>query len=234
MLARRGSIVAEVQAKNGTKITIENTTEQITRQITAALFTPPSNFVVSAFSIEPGSALTFAGNTFALSGGFNVVSTNVDYNPNSATFGVESGIAHLISIQASGAGGAIHFTVPKAPTFTINLAPLWARNLPNGGLSVPFTLSFSGTLSFNSLSSPFTGVFSGRDTFFPNGSVQTQGLFNISSDFGSGTGTLFASAHPQITPEPSTLGLLGIGVACMAGCTLRSRRKAYAILAVRR
>lgn len=223
-----GSTAVDIQAVPGT-VTVKNLDEAVPNQTAQVnIFDPPSNVVVSAFKINPGSNLVLGGNTLALSGGFSAVQTTVDYDPASPTYGVETGYIDAISIQASGAPGTAILHVAPTTTQT-SLAGVWSQLLPltgpypAGGVSAPDAFSFSGMLEFNSSMTPFDATFDGTITFLEDGSTTALGTLAMSTSFGSVTGTLSASAFPQLVPEPETgsLDLLGLG---LIGLVLRGRQ----------
>jgi hypothetical protein len=191
--------------------TTENT---VARGIVADAFVPGSNQVVSVFAISGGS-LNVGGNVFALSGGFTAVATGVIYDSTSAAFGDESGFGTNINIQAVGSGGTIAINSSSSGPYTMNLAALWSASLPD---TIPFTFPLNGTLSLNGVSTPFVGSFTGTDTFFFDGSDTVTGNISLNTGLGLATGTLTASANPQIVvPEPGTFGMLLVaGMVLMA------------------
>ena len=218
-----GMLDVFIQPKPTTTYTVTNLTEKITKGPFVAsandIFTPGVNVVVSDFTVNPGSQLTFAGNTFALTGGFTTIETNVDYNPQSPTYGSETGHVQAVDLVASGAQG-LTFAFGLGST-QLNLAPVWAQVLPTGifpaeGISVPDSFAFSGMLDFDSLASPFTGDFNGAITFFDDGSTTALGALTINTDFGPATGTLSASALPRLVPEPASLSLLSLALIGLA------------------
>lgn len=223
-----GTRNVQVQAKTNTTITVTNLTQGGSSTVVASLFTPPSDIVVSAFTVDPRSELTFAGNTFALTGTFTTVDTMVDYDPASPTYGVEEGFVRDLSIEAIGSGGSVQFVLAGTPTYTLDLASVWGLEIPLGGLSIPRNMAFSGVLSYNSVSSPFDATFDGDVTFFADGSTGASGILALTTDFGPAAGTLAAAALPQIValPEPATWLLLVPALTGLLSC--RRRPQAHA------
>jgi hypothetical protein len=215
------TITINAKPGSGTPIIGSDTTEKtVAPGIVADAFTPGSNEVVSRFAIDTGS-LDVGGNAFALSGTFTAIATNVVYDSTSPAFGDESGFGTAIDIQAVGPGGTIAIDSSFSGPYTMNLASLWSATLPD---SIPFTLPLNGTLSLNGLSTPFTGSFGGTDTFFFDGSDTVTGNISLATALGDVTGTLTATANPQITPEPGTLGMLLIGGIALTGMSGKARR----------
>jgi hypothetical protein len=72
--------------------------------------------------------------------------------------------------------------------------------------------------------SSFTGAFDGAITFFDDGSTTALGTLTMNTDFGLATGTLSASAFPVlVVPEPTSLGLLSLGLIVFAFSYTRTR-----------
>jgi len=203
--------------------TVTNTSEPAIPAVVAEVFTPGVNTVVSAYTIAPGSMLTSGADTFVLTGGYTTVDTFVDMDPSSPNYGLETGFVKDLNINASGSAGDIQFVLGSSPTYSLNLASVWGLDIPAQGLSVPLLQTFSGTLTFNSITSSFSGSFDGTDTFFDDGSTTAQGTLTFDTDFGVFSGSLSASAQPilQAVPEPGSLAMFGIGVICLAGCLRR-------------
>ncbi|MES2354018.1 MAG: PEP-CTERM sorting domain-containing protein [Pseudomonadota bacterium] len=213
-----GLAAIDLLAKPGTPVTVTNITEEITNPaFIASVFSPPLNIVVSEFGINPGSMLTLAGNTFALSGGFTAVQNAVNYDPASPSYGTELGYITNTNITGGGAGGTFQFDIGNVSTQT-NLASVWSQVLLNGfpvdGVSTEQDFSFAGMLVLNSISTPFSGLFDGTATFFEDGSTTAQGTLNLSTSFGPASGFISASAIPQLVavPEPGTNVLMLAGL----------------------
>lgn len=220
-----GAATITINAKPGsaTPIIASDTTEgTVAPGIVADAFTPGSNDVVSVFAISAGS-LSVGGSAFALNGTFTAVATDVVYDSTSAAFGNESGFGTNINIQAVGAGGTIAINSLFSGPYTMNLASLWNSSLPD---SIPFTFPLNGTLFLNSSATPFTGLFAGTDTFFFDGSDTVTGNVSLTTDFGVITGTLTATANPQLVPVPElgTLGMLLIGGPVLTAVRGKARR----------
>ena len=91
-----------------------------------------------------------------------------------------------------------------------------------------FTFPLNGTLSLNGVSTRFAGSFTGTNTFFFDGSDTVTGNISLTTGLGLATGTLTASANPQIVVrEPGTLGMLlvaGMMLMTITGSYIRKRR----------
>ncbi len=231
-----GRLNFNIQAKPGSTITVTNLTEGTTATTTASatIFTPPTNTVVSAFTLGGGSSLSFGGDTFALTGGFTAIDTHVDYNPLSPTFGMEGGSIQDVAIGGSSGGNTVSLLLSTPPTYSLALAPLWASaipgGIPDGGLSTPADLALSGTLLFDSVHIPFTGTFTGTVTFLNDGSTTEQGSLSLLTSFGTATGSLSGSAIPQLepVPEPRDFGIVGLVCGLLLCCRPRSAgRRAF-------
>jgi PEP-CTERM motif len=217
-----GGLRFAIDAIPGT-ITVTNLSEPKIAPAFASMnsFDPPNNAVVSAFIIDPNSSsLTFGGNSFALAGGFTAIDTSVSYDPTSPLYGMEGGSVVSSNIVGNGAPGLIQLTLTGAPNYTLDLAPIWATTLandgiPTGGLSAVTDLSLAGFLTLGSSNIAFTGTFIGNTTFFDDGSTMESGALDLQTAVGEVKGSLSATAMPVDTPEPSSLTLLGLGLAAL-------------------
>jgi hypothetical protein len=208
---------------------VQNMSEPTQPVQSVSVFSPGSTNVVSTYALAAGSSLTFGTSVFALSGGYTTVDTIVDYDPSSPTYGTETGFLGGLNIAASGTAGTVTFDLASEPAYSVNLASIWGEQIPPAGLSVPIDVTFSGTLSFASSSSPFTGTFVGTDTFLSDGSTIDQGTISFDNDFGLFTGNLTASALPVVepVPEPSSASLFmtAIGAITLLGACGAGRIK---------
>lgn len=202
----------KITAKSGTKILATDTTENQSGSATAAAFSPPANQVASVYTINPGSSVTLAGNTYQVAGGYTIIDTDVVYDPSSPNFGNESGFLSSVNVTATGAAGTVDFTLDGTPIYTANLAAIWAQPSLPATVSIPTAVELAGTLMVDGMSTPFTGTLSDVTTFFPNGSQTDMDTLSFETDFGPLSGTISASATPELVPEPASLVLLGSAV----------------------
>jgi hypothetical protein len=218
-----GQTTVAITPKEGTTVTVTNTTEAIVNPaLTASLddkFDPPANVVVTAFSVDAGSNLVLGANTFTLSGGFTAIQTGVDYDPLSATYGTETGFLRSIDLLATGPAGALTFDFGSFVPTTTDLRPVWEQLVagtvfPDVGLFATQTFSFFGNVLFGALTSPFTGQFIGQVGFFPDGSTTAFGTLVIDTNFGVATGQLSVTGMPRVVavPEPAPLSLFVVGL----------------------
>ncbi len=219
-----------INAKPGS-ITVTNLSEPTVPAAVASLnsFDPPSNVVVSAFTVAPGSALTFAGNSFALTGGFTAVDTSVSYDPTSPLYALEQGSVTFANILGTGAAGTVQLVLTSPAVYSLDLSSIWAQTLgsdgiPPLGLSTPTGINLAGVLYFNSTAIPFTGTFSGVTTFFDDGTTMESGTLDLSTAAGLVTGSLSASATPELVPEPNSLTLFSMGLTGLAFALKKSDR----------
>ncbi len=207
-----------------TTVTVKNTSENLSTTFTAAVFNPPFNRVVSKYTILSGSTVQFGTNSFAVSGTYTLVDTTIDYTVGSPTFGEESGFLSAVNVVATGSAGAITFGLSGAPSYTANLAPIWATPDLPATLPIPVDVTFSGFLSLDGSTTPFSGTLSDTTTFNPDGSVSDLDILDIVTGLGPITGSISALATPMlVVPEPSTLTLLALGCSGIFGLRRRLR-----------
>ena len=215
------TVTFKITAKAGTSIDAQNVTETPNTfgKTKAVAFNPPMNRVESVYVVNAGSSVTFGGNTFNVSGGYTVIDTNVDYST-----GAETGHLAAVDIDASGPTGTVLFTLSGTPAFDVNLSPIWAEPTLPATVTIPTDVAIAGTLSVNGSSSPFTGTLTDSTTYFPDGSQTDVDTLAFSTDFGSLTGTISATATPVLVPEPSTWVLFGSGLLALGAGRRLSRR----------
>ena len=220
-----GTDTVQIQAQKGSTVTVKNDDqpEQPTQSFTASLFQPPDK-VLTAYTVNAGATLAFGGNSFDLRGGFATTDTAIEYDSSSPGYGIESGRVSQLGIYATGTAGSVSFTLSGTPTYTQNLGSIWGMSIPETGLSIPYTNSFSGLLHVNSETSPFVGCFVGTLTFFDNGSQTIAGTLEFTTDYGPLSGALSATGTPTIIPEPGSLLALTSGLLSLAGMMARRRR----------
>lgn len=174
-------------------------------------FTPPNNSVQTLFAVLAGSTASVGGQNFNLGGGFTTLTTNVDYNPASPTYGQLSGsiLAQLFQVSGTGGLGKLTITLAGNQPYSVNVLPLFNAQTLDGGVSIPLSMLLAGTLSINGLNSPFSGIANGTDTVFPGNTDNLDLAFDLTSNFGEVTGTFLADGTEQLIPEPSALAIIG-------------------------
>jgi hypothetical protein len=106
----------------------------------------------------------------------------------------------------------------------VNLSPIWAEPTLPATVTIPTDVAIARTLSVNGSSSPFTGTLTDSTTYYPDGSQTDVDTLAFSTNFGSLTGTISATATPVLVPEPSTWVLFGSGLLALgAGRRLSGR-----------
>jgi hypothetical protein len=216
-----GTVTFKITAKAGTNINAQNVTETPNTfdKTKAVAFNPPMNRVESVYLVNAGSSVTVGGNTFNVTGGYTVINTNVDYST-----GAETGHLAAVNIDASGPAGTVLFTLSGTPAFDVNLSPIWAEPTLPATVTIPTDVAIAGTLSVNGSSSPFTGTLTDSTTYYPDGSQTDVDTLAFSTNFGSLTGTISATATPVLVAEPSTWVLFGSGLLALgAGRRLSGR-----------
>jgi hypothetical protein len=221
-----------VDAGKKTTITVKNKTqrnEPVQEERSLALLDPPSSRVVTVLATNPtGSVVSIGGNLFTLGGGYTTVTTQVDYDRQSPTFGLLGGVVSASDFNITGSGAAGEFSIAlgaDAP-WSINVGALWGiADFPSTGFSVPFSVALAGTLNFNSLLSPVVGSLTGTVTFLDNNLEVISGNLGLQSNFGFITGTYSSSGQSILVPEPPALLLVfAAGIALLWTTMLRRRR----------
>jgi hypothetical protein len=225
-----GMAYVAISPKSKTTITTTNTSETITNPaVIAEVFQPGENYVASNFVFQTGSSIDFNGSIMALSGGFTATQTNVDYNPSSPTYGVETGFLSNINMQATGDGQTVQFLNIASPITLTDLSGAWLQfmnlQVPTD-ISIPTTYSFTGQLLLDSVLSPFSAIFDGTTTFLTDGSTLDSGTLVLDTNFGRMTGSLIATATPQLipTPEPSAMIMVGLGFMYMTSVFMMRKK----------
>lgn len=218
-----GQGFATVPAAKGTTITITNLSQPIepAQSYIAQRFTPSSEAAVTALAMDAGSTLTAFGQTFTLGGSFTTIATTADYDTASPGYGTLGGDipSSFFDVFATIGGNQIAFQLDgSASPFSLNVASTWDADMPDTGISVPFTQALTGSLTYLGVTTPFTGSIAGNTTFFSGNFETIAG--NIILD-GIGTGVFSASGQTMMIPEPATLALVGIGLAGL--CAVRRR-----------
>jgi hypothetical protein len=221
-----GLTTVSITPKSGTPIIASDTTEKtVAPGLVADTFTPGTNQVVSAYAINSGSSINFQGNTYLLSGGYTLIDTDVVYDSTSPAFGTETGFLAAVNVSAVGPMGDITFTLSSVPSYTANLASIWAIHTLPATIPIPTSVALDGTLTLDGMSVPFTGTLSDLTTFNFDGSNTDLDSLNLSTSFGAITGTVSATTLPQLVPipEPRTLSLALASFSCLAIMRLRRR-----------
>lgn len=216
---------ASVPAKKGTTITVRNLSqpERPAQTKVASRFDPPGEVVVTALTVDPGSALTAFGDTFVLSGGFTAFGTDVVYDPTAPDFGMLSGILpqSRFSLSGTGATGTVLLALDADHPWSIDLGAAWDADVPDSGLILPYSQGFTGTLTFGALTMPFAGTIAGTVTFFRGGRETVAGTFDLGG--GLGTGRVSATGASQLVQiaEPASLLLVVSALGLFAALSRR-------------
>lgn len=214
-----------IPAGKGTTITITNTTEPKEEAQTekSLAFAPPAQQAVTTLAMNPGSTLLAFGQTFNLDGTFQTVATSYDIDPASPGYGSLSGYIPASSFDVVAEAGPLQINFDLAgsgPSFSLNDAAVLDADQPDTGIAVPYTQALDGTLTFMGSTQPFIGTLSGTVTFFTDDQETIAG--NISLE-GIGSGVFSASGSTIVTPEPSTVLLLGSALVLLAIAQQRRR-----------
>ena len=213
--------------KNKGNVTVSAPGCPNTRTQLAEAFTPGTNAVATVSTVNPGSTATAAGGiTFALSGGFTAVDTNVDYNSASPTFGKLTSflLASKFQLTGIGSGGTLGLALNADQPFTVSLLSAWQSPTLSGNTIAFSNLPFSGTATFNALTSPFSGTAGGTVLFLDDGVENTNFNFNVSTNFGAVTGSVSTLGTSQLVPEPSSAVSLLLGASAVAALALLRQR----------
>lgn len=206
-----------VPAKAGTAISITNLSQpaEPAQNYIAQRLAPGSETAVTALAMNAGSTLNAFGQTFALGGSFTTVATGADYDTLSPGYGTLSGTipSSFFDVFAEINLDHIGFQLDGVgPSFQLNVASTWDADLPDSGLSVPFTQGLSGTLSYQGNTMPFTGQINGLVTFFSDNFETIAGSIVLDQ---IGSGQFSASGHTVIA-EPAALALFGSALLLLA------------------
>jgi hypothetical protein len=143
------------------------------------------------------------------------VDTNVDYNPASPTFGNLTGevLASQSQLNGIGSSGTIGLMLANDEPFVLSLLPAW--NSPTlEGNAVSFSVPITGIATFNTVVSPFSGIFEGNFTTLPDDQEMITASFDLTTNFGPADGLISAVGVSELAsiPEPSSLILFSTAI----------------------
>lgn len=194
----------------------------------AELFTPPRNEAVARHTILPGSTVTIGGGAFALTGGFSLVATAIDYDPASPTYGLLSGFmpAAAFAVDGIGVAGTAELRLTGDAPFAVDLAPVLA-----GATTAAWSVPIAGSLLFGGEASPVAGVVTGVSTYGAGGAERYTFGVTLASAFGPVTGAGSSDGAVTLTavPEPGGATLLLAGLPAVMWRRRARRRSASAM-----
>jgi MYXO-CTERM domain-containing protein len=181
----------------------------------------PGAYAVASHSVT-GGTITAGGETFNLSGSFEVRGDTFDLDPVSPTYGQLNG--RLLSQSAvvvgqAPSGQTLQLVLDADAAFSTSLAS--ALNQPGvDGETSTWMVSVSGTAVFSGgVTFPFTGSASGTTTYFPslgNSNETYDVALSLSTPMGPLSGQLLSSGTVSLVPAPGALGVIGLGMSVAA------------------
>jgi hypothetical protein len=133
--------------------------------------------------------------------------------------------ASAFNVTGTNALETVSVSLSEDQPYTISMLPLFSAQ-DVIGTSIFFNVPVSGTVTFNELASPFSGLLTGTSTYGAAATETYNYSLNLASNFGQISGTVTSFGTAQLVPEPGTLlllatGLAGIGVALRRRCLFR-------------